>query len=214
MTDGDNTQWLQNDFATSENWWASPYRGRVPIGWTMSPAAAELVPLHLQYVQRTAVAGKDDLVAGPSGVGYVFPDHVPSTAEYAALTARFMAKSYAKQSSIPYIAPLTRRAVNSGLRIVNLLGDGLKWETVDPFLEQAQIDAVIYYWYSLYSHGKGGHMLLRRVTGRGPAVLFTWRRLVLQEPFRAAVRTAARSSLDGRCSGKGLGRRPRSSRSC
>lgn len=112
MTDGDNLQWLLSDtgFSTSGRWYNSTQRGRVPLGWTMAPAMAELAPaaLHSLYQgastgprvcsltagqpQSTAAAaaaaagpcgpdgGADEFVAAPSGIGYNYPDDVPAGA--------------------------------------------------------------------------------------------------------------------------------------
>jgi hypothetical protein len=45
MSDGDNVQWLFNNFVTDpNNWWGSPARGQVPLGWTLSPALVDLGP--------------------------------------------------------------------------------------------------------------------------------------------------------------------------
>jgi len=70
MSDGDNIQWMYNAFATQQNWWGSPDRGTVPLGWTLSPGLVELGPVILNYLSRTATAN-DDLIAAPSGVGLV-----------------------------------------------------------------------------------------------------------------------------------------------
>ena len=42
MSDGDNIQWMYNTFAVQPSWWASPDRGKVPLGWTVSPGLVEL----------------------------------------------------------------------------------------------------------------------------------------------------------------------------
>jgi hypothetical protein len=70
MTDGDNVQWLLNDFAAPGGpWFGSPGRGSMPLGWTMSPAMGELAPSVLAALYRNATPGMDNFVAAPSGVG-------------------------------------------------------------------------------------------------------------------------------------------------
>lgn len=93
MSDGDNVQWLLNDFATSEKWFGSPNRGKVPIGWTISPAMLELAPLVVEYIANASTPN-DDFVAGPSGLGYILPDDFPEPdrALYAETTAEYMQK--------------------------------------------------------------------------------------------------------------------------
>lgn len=76
MTDGDNLQWTLGPWAVSQTWYGSSSRGRVPLGWTYSPATAWVAPSALRWVQRH-LTPNDELVAGPSGVGYVYPSTWP-----------------------------------------------------------------------------------------------------------------------------------------
>ncbi|MHB1685856.1 MAG: GxGYxYP domain-containing protein [Ignavibacteriaceae bacterium] len=137
MTDGDNVQWLLNDFSTSSRWYGSADRGKVNIGWTVSPALCELAPTVLKrfYDNAAQKPGRDYFVAAPSGLGYVFPEVYSNLNSYAALTAAFMKKA--------------------DLHIVNLLGNSISSDYLTPFLQQDQIDAVFYYYYSNYSGGNG-----------------------------------------------------------
>lgn len=71
MSDGDNLPVLTvNNFPQL---WQAPERGRVPIGWTVSPAAMLLIPAVLQYYYSTATS-QDAFLAAVSGVGYTYPD--------------------------------------------------------------------------------------------------------------------------------------------
>ena len=65
MSDGDNLQWLQNDWR-SEAWYGAPERGAVPIGWTVPAAAVQLLPSVLSWLTKCATAN-DTFVAGPGG---------------------------------------------------------------------------------------------------------------------------------------------------
>jgi hypothetical protein len=70
MSDGDN---LQYDEHLLRNLWDDPNRGRVPMGWTMSPAMLDAMPGILNYYYTTATRN-DCLLSGPSGYGYTYPN--------------------------------------------------------------------------------------------------------------------------------------------
>ncbi len=135
MTDGDNIQWILNDFATSEKWFGSPHRGEVPLGWTISPALCELAPTVLRYLYENAATGpgRDEFTAGVSGLGYVYPSLRPpeTLPQFAALTAAFMRKA--------------------DLRVMNVIDDVLDRVALRPFLQQDQIAAVFFYPYANYA---------------------------------------------------------------
>lgn len=71
VTDGDNLQYIQQHFASAQ-WWADPNRGKVPIGWSMSPNAAELFPDILEYFLNTKT-DMDEFVTPTAGIGLVTP---------------------------------------------------------------------------------------------------------------------------------------------
>lgn len=134
MTDGDNVQWVLNDFATSDKWFGSQRRGEIHLGWTISPALCELTPSVMRYLYEQAANepdGKDYFIAGPSGLGYIYPDKFPALDSAAVLLNRFMAKS--------------------DLNIVNIIGNNSSDTYLGPYLKQEHIDAVFYYPYSNYS---------------------------------------------------------------
>ena len=66
LSDGDNIQYMQHAL---RQLWSDPARGKVPLGWTVSPLAADLDPGLLNYYYQTATPN-DCLVSGPSGAGY------------------------------------------------------------------------------------------------------------------------------------------------
>jgi hypothetical protein len=76
MSDGDNIQIDQHLLAQK---WADPLRGSVPLGWTIDPALVDMAPAILNYYWRTA-SKNDELVAGPSGAGYIYPDRMSDAA--------------------------------------------------------------------------------------------------------------------------------------
>ncbi len=70
MSDGDNVPVL-----TANNWpqlWISPERGATPIGWTITPASAQLIPGIMDWYYSTAHPN-DAFLAAVSGVGYTYP---------------------------------------------------------------------------------------------------------------------------------------------
>ncbi len=140
MTDGDNIQWALGDFATSPKWYGSPNRGKVNLGWTISPSLCELAPTVLKYLYTHAAntqTGKDFFVAGPSGLGYIFPDLFDARDSAGTLLNRFMAKA--------------------DLNIVNIIGNNKNETFLKPYLSQEHCDALFYYDYSNYS-GLGGEI--------------------------------------------------------
>ena len=71
LSDGDNLPVL-----TLHNFpqlWQEKARGRLPMGWTLSPAASVLLPDVVEYYYRTATA-QDQFLGAVSGVGYTYPD--------------------------------------------------------------------------------------------------------------------------------------------
>jgi hypothetical protein len=73
MSDGDNIQYCQHRLFEI---WQEPVRGIIPLGWTLSPLFLQAAPAMGEYYRRTATAN-DELIAGPSGIGYMFPSHWP-----------------------------------------------------------------------------------------------------------------------------------------
>ena len=135
MTDGDNIQWLLDGFSSS-NWYGSPSRGKVPLGWTLSPALGRLSGPTLSSIYDNATEN-DYFVAAPSGIGYIYPDYynTKNLMAYSQLTSLFMK--------------------NSDLNIINVLAATNRTSTVSPFLQQENIDAVFYYLFENYSGMNG-----------------------------------------------------------
>lgn len=59
--------------------WNNPDRGAVPIGWTLSPAMLDAMPGALNYYYQSAT-NNDNLISGPSGYGYTYPNNWPNQA--------------------------------------------------------------------------------------------------------------------------------------
>ena len=85
LSDGDNLQYVEH---LLRKLWNNPDRGAVPMGWTMSPAMVDAMPGALNYFHKTSTAN-DNLISGPSGYGYAYPN---SFLTYASLN-QFVAKT-------------------------------------------------------------------------------------------------------------------------
>lgn len=72
ISDGDNLPVL-----TIHNFpqlWRSEVRGKLPLGWTISPSAIVLIPAIVDYYYATATTN-DCFLGAVSGIGYCYPDH-------------------------------------------------------------------------------------------------------------------------------------------
>ncbi len=96
LSDGDNIQYMQHVMKMD---WDNTVRGTVPIGWTVSPLAADFDPVMLNHYWNTATSN-DCLISGPSGAGY---SHIESwnSANLAALTR--VSDSYLRRSGLRII---------------------------------------------------------------------------------------------------------------
>lgn len=74
LSEGDNLQYNQHHMARL---WRDPARGSVPIGWTISPVLLQAAPRMAAYYMNTATT-HDELIAGPSGGGYIYPSCWPT----------------------------------------------------------------------------------------------------------------------------------------
>ena len=72
-SDGDNLQYIEH---LMRKLWAGGARGKVPIGWTVSPTMLDAMPGALNYYWSTATPN-DELLSGPSGYGYTYPNDWP-----------------------------------------------------------------------------------------------------------------------------------------
>src|SRR6478735_11294904 len=70
LSDGDNLQYVEH---LMRKLWNNPDRGKVPIGWTVSPAMLDAMPGALNFYHESSTAN-DNLISGPSGYGYTYPN--------------------------------------------------------------------------------------------------------------------------------------------
>ena len=74
LSDGDNLQYVEH---LMRKLWNDPARGQVPIGWTVSPAMVDAMPGALNFYYESGTRN-DNLISGPSGYGYAYPNMWPS----------------------------------------------------------------------------------------------------------------------------------------
>lgn len=134
VTDGDNLQWIGGRFVDDPGFWASPLRGRFAVTWEMPPEARTAAPRILRHLLRTATP-QDDFIAGSSGYGYQFAGCLPDRPASAAETARSVA--------------------GVGWPLVTLLNADGGQEQSDAWLEQPEIQGVLYKDYAPYNRGRG-----------------------------------------------------------
>ncbi|WP_116126401.1 GxGYxYP domain-containing protein [Lewinella sp. IMCC34183] len=88
LSDGDNLQFVEHALRKI---WSDPGRGSVPLGWTVSPAMRDAMPGALNYYYDSAT-DNDNLISGPSGLGYIYPNFYPDgerLAEYVRRTEAY-----------------------------------------------------------------------------------------------------------------------------
>ncbi|TCD10383.1 hypothetical protein EZ449_08505 [Pedobacter frigidisoli] len=73
LSDGDNLQFTEH---LMRKLWNNPDRGAVPMGWTVSPAMLDAMPGALNYYWQSST-NNDNLISGPSGYGYTYPNKWP-----------------------------------------------------------------------------------------------------------------------------------------
>ncbi|MEK8032866.1 GxGYxYP domain-containing protein [Ideonella sp. DXS29W] len=92
LSDGDNLQYVEH---LMRKLWNNPDRGKVPIGWTVSPAMVDAMPGALDFFHRTSTVN-DNLISGPSGYGYTYPNSWTNAAaldQFVATTERYNKKA-------------------------------------------------------------------------------------------------------------------------
>ncbi|MCC3371610.1 GxGYxYP domain-containing protein [Cohnella sp. REN36] len=131
FSEGDNFQYNQHRM---RNLWDDPNRGKVPINWTSSPLLYDGAPAILGYYRQTATAN-DQLIAGPSGAGYFYPEAWPEASFADFLKSSY---SYLKKTgmTVPYVLnrvdgnniPLSDAIATAYAREYHAPGLFLSWE--------------------------------------------------------------------------------------
>ena len=137
MSDGDNVQWILNDFTSSSNWYANTNRGKFKMGWGLPATAVDLIAPMNSYLY-SSMSAKDEFIMQLSGLGYTFPSKW-SAAERDKMAAK-----------------LSEYMQRSDLRFAEILDDGgMKDSVVSSFTKQKGIDGLFYIDYNDYAGMKG-----------------------------------------------------------
>lgn len=151
MSDGDNIQWMQNDFLRSGDYWGSPYRGEFPLSWTISPTPIDLNNSIMEELYATAT-DNDELIAGPSGYAYINPAWYYQEKlmdDYNAFAKR--TAEYMHDCDLTIANPLDFRNPDW----VGDHGPATKPEVMTPYMQQDQIKGLIWSLDSLSLDGHG-----------------------------------------------------------
>jgi MYXO-CTERM domain-containing protein len=97
LSDGDNLQYVEH---LERKLWNDPGRGKVPMGWTMSPAMVDAMPGALDFYWSTATPN-DEILSGPSGYGYTYPNDWTNAAQLDQFVTR--TESYVEQAGFRII---------------------------------------------------------------------------------------------------------------
>ena len=107
LSDGDNLQYVEH---LMRKLWNNPDRGSVPIGWTLSPAMLDAMPGALNFYWQTATAN-DNLISGPSGYGYTYPNSFPNQS----LLDQFVAKTETYNRRAGFRVVTVWNTINGGI---------------------------------------------------------------------------------------------------
>ena len=103
--------------------WRDSVRGSIPIGWTISPSLVQTAPSLAAYYISTA-SPNDELIAGPSGAGYMYPSDWP-------------------QAQLPAFLKLTGELMQAmKLSIIQVLDSGSSQAFVNPGLQTTYVDVL------------------------------------------------------------------------
>ena len=123
ISDGDNLQYDQHRMAAL---WKDSVRGSIPIGWTISPSLVQTAPSLGAYYISTA-SPNDELLAGPSGAGYMYPSDWP-------------------QAQLPAFLKTTGELMQAmKLSIIQVLDSGSSQAFVNPGLQTTYVDVLAPY---------------------------------------------------------------------
>jgi hypothetical protein len=79
LSDGDNVQYMLNNYYQSSRTFGAEDRGEIPFGWSIAPTMYDLAPTVLKEYYDNASA-KDYILPGVSGAAYFYPDAMPEDA--------------------------------------------------------------------------------------------------------------------------------------
>ena len=91
MSDGDNVQWLTNDFARNSRWFGSTFRGDFDFTFDLSPSLLDVNPVALKYFyDQAATDGNKTFFVTAGGWGLNYPSATPDIAGFMDATVAAM----------------------------------------------------------------------------------------------------------------------------
>lgn len=157
ISDGDNLQYIQHRMLG--RWNESGHDGSFPLGWTISPLLSQAAPVMAAYYARTAKPN-DELIAGPSGAGYMYPSYYP-------------------QQQLPAFLQLTGQMMKSmnltTLEVLDMVDDKVGGQPISEILSQAALTLVnLVQTTSIFEAMKQAILItISNLTGRRNSQLFT-----------------------------------------
>lgn len=118
VSDGDNEQY--DEFRMFDLWTADTDLGAVPEGWTISPGMVDYAPSLISWFYRN-LPRDSELLAGPSGVGYVTEMGGTDFQQFAYLSGEFMRRG--AMSTVDYWEPpdqISAFAKSSGVASISV----------------------------------------------------------------------------------------------
>ena len=143
FTDGDNLQWMHNNFLLNTQWWGSPIRSQIPLGWGISPLLRDLSPTIAEYLVENAAASRPtrSALVAMSPIGYCYPSLMSAGAR---ATNALRLGHYLHDLDLKQLVILDKYGFETPAAYL-------------PYVQQSQIEA-IFYWdaFGNYARYAGG----------------------------------------------------------
>ena len=139
MSDGDNVQWYENDFAFSSKWYGASSRGKIPMGWSINPSLIELASNIMEDVYQSKT-DNDYFVGAVSGCGYMYPN------------------SYSKEKLEEHCKELNKLYERTNLEYVQILDYKFDNSTLEKYAKQKNIKGGMLMTYDNMYAGKNGEI--------------------------------------------------------
>jgi protein-tyrosine phosphatase len=141
MSDGDNQQWNLGTNYGSNKWFGNPNKGKLNLGWSMTPSLYYLAPTVFNLYYKNIISGNtnNNFVVSPSGNGYMY-------------TSKFN-----KNKLNSYINTLNDYMEKVGQRYVSIIDDSSfnNLEFWDRFTEVSNIQGLFYLDYVRHDKFQG-----------------------------------------------------------
>ncbi len=141
MSDGDNVQWLSNEFATGTKWYGSPHRGKFNMTWDFNPTLTEMNPVAFNYIYENASNGqfKDSFVTA-SGAGIMFPSQ------------------YSNPNMPGLVSSISESMETADHRVLSVLDRTYNFNRLSQILDDPAVMGIMYKTYDAYYKGRNGQL--------------------------------------------------------